>query len=348
LHVLIPFSEELEEVKMKTLIIGGTKFLGRHLVEAALAAGHEVTLFNRGKTNPTLFPNLETILGDREQDIEKLSGRQWDAAIDVTGYVPRIVRLSAQALEKSVKRYVFISSVSVYQDFKKAGMDESYPVGKLEDESVEEITDEMYGPLKALCENVVQEIYGNRALIVRPGLIAGPYDPTDRFTYWPMRVKRGGDMITPDKPQTPVQFIDVRDLAEFIIKLIEDNASGIYHVTGPDYKLFMGEFLDACKLMSGSVATFHWASAEFLKEHEVQPWSDMPVWIPDTEEDAGFARLNISKALQAGVKFRPLEETIRDTIEWAELRPVDHQWRAGLDPDKERILLTLLKSHVPD
>src|SRR6266496_906019 len=173
----------------------------------------------------------------------KFLGRQWDAAIDVTGYVPRIVRLSAQALEKSVKRYVFISSVSVYQDFKKAGMDESYPVGKLEDESVEEITDEMYGPLKALCENVVQEIYGNRALIVRPGLIAGPYDPTDRFTYWPMRVKRGGDMITPDKPNVPVQIIDVRDLADFIIKLIEENASGIYNATGPNDELFFGNML---------------------------------------------------------------------------------------------------------
>src|SRR6476661_8405787 len=175
---------------MKILILGGTKFLGRHLVDAALAAGHEVTLFNRGKTNPTLFPNIETILGDREHDLEKLSNRQWDTAIDVAGYVPRVVRLSAQALEKNVKRYIFISSISVYQDFNKAGMDESYPVGKLEDESVEEITGETYGPLKALCEKAVQETFGgDGSLIGRPGLIVGPYDPTDRFTYWPMRVK---------------------------------------------------------------------------------------------------------------------------------------------------------------
>lgn len=339
---------EMYGVKMKFLIIGGTKFLGRHLVEAALAAGHEVTLFNRGKTNPTLFPNLETIVGDREHDIEKLSGREWDAAIDMAGYVPRVVRLSAEALKNSLKRYVFISSISVYQDFKKAGMDESYPVGKLEDESVEEITGGAYGPLKALCENVIQEIYGDRALIIRPGLIVGPYDPSDRFTYWPMRIQRGGDMVTPDKPQTPVQLIDARDLSEFILKLIENGASGIYHVTGPDYKLFLGEMLDACKLVTGSVATFHWASANFLKEHDVQPWSDMPVWIPDTDEDAGFARISISKALQAGLQFRPLEETIRDTIEWAEQRPADHEWRAGLNPDKERILLTLLKNHVPE
>ena len=328
---------------MKILIIGGTKFLGRHLVDAASAAGHEVTLFNRGKTNPALFPDLETITGDREHDMDKLSGREWDAVIDVAGYLPRIVRLSAEALKDNVRRYVFISSISVYADNRKIGIDESYPVGKLQDESVEEITGETYGPLKALAEKTVQDIYGDRALIVRPGLIVGPYDPTDRFTYWPMRVKRGDDMITPDKPQTPIQIVDVRDLSEFIIKLIEENASGVYNATGPDYELMMGEFLDACKRVTGSVAAFHWASAEFLAEHGVQPWSDMPVWIPDTEEDAGFSRIDVSRALGAGLKFRPLEDTIRDTIAWAETRPEDHEWRAGLNPDKERILLALLK-----
>jgi 2'-hydroxyisoflavone reductase len=330
---------------MKILILGGTKFLGRHLVDAALAAGHEVTLFNRGKTNPTLFPNVETILGDRAQDIEKLAsaGRKWDAIIDVAGYVPRIVRLSAQGLEKNVGRYVFISSISAYAGFQKVGINESDPVGKLDDESVEEVTGETYGPLKALCEKTVEEIYGDRALIIRPGLIVGPYDPTDRFTYWPMRVKRGGDMIAPDKPQTPIQIIDVRDLSEFIMKLIEENASGIYNATGPDHELFMGEMLDACKRVSGSVATFHWASTEFLKEHEVQPWSDLPVWLPDTEEEAGFSRIDVSKAIRAGLKFRRLEDTIRDTIAWADTWPADHEWHAGLNPDKEKVLLTLLK-----
>ena len=328
---------------MKILILGGTKFLGRHLVDAALAAGHEVTLFNRGKTNPSLFSNVETIIGDREQNVDRLAGREWDAAIDVAGYLPRIVRLSSEALKGSVKKYVFISSISVYSEFKKVGINEEDAVGKLEDETVEEITGETYGPLKALCEKTVQEIYADRALIVRPGLIVGPNDPTDRFTYWPMRVKRGDDMITPDKPQTPIQIIDVRDLSVFIIKLIEEQASGIYNATGPDYELIMGEFLDACRLVSGSVATFHWASAEFLKEHKVEPWSDMPVWIPDTEEDAGFSRVNISKAIDAGLKFRPLEDTIRDTIQWAETRPPDHEWRAGLNPTKESILLPLLK-----
>jgi len=326
---------------MKILILGGTKFLGRHLVEAALARGHEVTLFNRGKTNPNLFPNIETVTGDREHDIEKVSGREWDAVVDVAGYLPRIVRLSAHGLERSVKRYVFISSISVYADVKKIGINESDPVGKLEDETVEEITGETYGPLKALCEKTVQDIYGDRALVIRPGLIVGPYDPTDRFTYWPVRVKRGGDILAPDKPQTPVQIIDVRDLSEFTMHLIEQSASGIFNATGPDHELALGSMLDACKQVSGSDANFRWASYEFLQQHQVAPWSDMPVWVPDTEEP-GFSRIDVSKAIHAGLRFRPLEETIRDTIAWAETRPADHKWRAGLTPEREQELLALL------
>lgn len=329
---------------MKLLILGGTKFLGRHLVDAALASGHEVTLFNRGKTNPTLFPNVETIIGDREHDTEKLSGREWDAVIDVAGYVPRIVRLSVDGLERSVKKYVFISSISAYAEFSKTGINESDPVAQMPEQPTDENDPETYGARKALSEGFVQEVYGDRALIVRPGLIVGPYDPTDRFTYWPMRVKRGGDMIVPEKPSAPIQIIDVRDLAAFILKLMEENASGIYNATGPDYDLSMGAMLDASKRVSGSVAAFHWASVEFLKEHKVEPWSDMPVWIPESEPGMeGFSRVDVSKAIQAGLKFRPLEETVRDTIAWAETLPEGHEWRAGLNPDKERILLTLLK-----
>src|SRR5687768_9007446 len=278
---------------MKILIIGGTRFLGRHLVDSARTRGHEVTLFNRGKSNPALFPQLETILGDREHDLDKLSGRAWDAVIDVAGYVPRIVRLSASRLEGSVGRYVFISSISVYASFSKIGIDESDPVGKIEDESFEEITGESYGPLKALCEKAVQDVYGERALVIRPGLIVGPNDPTDRFTYWPVRVARGGDVLAPEKPGVPVQIIDVRDLSDFIIKLIEENASGIYNATGPDYELTMGAMLKTCKQVSKSDTKFKWASVEFLTEHKVEPWSDMPVWIPNVEQDAGFSRVDI-------------------------------------------------------
>lgn len=327
---------------MNILIIGGTRFLGRHLVDAALARGYNVTLFNRGKSNPGLFPELDTILGDREHDLAKLGNRTWDAVIDTCGYVPRVVRLSAASLAGSVGRYVFISSLSVYSDLKKIGIDESDPVGKLEDESVEEITGETYGPLKALCEKTVQEIYGDRALIIRPGLIVGPNDPTDRFTYWPVRVARGGEVLAPEKPEVPVQIIDVRDLSELTIHLIEENASGVYNATGPDYELTMGALLETCKKVSGSDANIHWASVEFLNQNNVAPWSDMPVWIPDTTEDAGFSRFDISKAIRIGLKFRPLQVTVRDTIEWANTRPAEYEWRAGLKPEREQELLKLL------
>ncbi len=330
---------------MNILIIGGTKFLGRHLVDSALARGHNVTLFNRGKTNPGLFPQVETILGDREHDIEKLAGRAWDAVIDVAGYYPRIVRLSATGLERSVGRYVFISSISVYPDaiLNKIGIDENDPVGKIEDETIEEITGESYGPLKALCEKTARDIFGDeRALIIRPGLIVGPNDPTDRFTYWPVRVARGGEVLAPEKPNVPVQIVDVRDLSEFIIKMIEEKASGIYNATGPDYELSLGAMLEACKEVSGSDATFTWAAVDFLKQNNVAEWSDMPVWIPDNAESAGFSRVDVSKAIKAGLKFRALSDTVRDTIAWANTRPADHEWRAGLKPEREQELLKLL------
>jgi 2'-hydroxyisoflavone reductase len=332
---------------MNILVIGGTRFLGRHLVDSALARGHRVTLFNRGKTDPSLFPHLETILGDREHDIPKLAGRAWDAVIDVAGYLPRIVRLSAIGLERGAGRYVFISSISVYPDssLRKIGIDESDPVGKLQDESTEDITGETYGPLKVLCEKTVLDLYGKRGLVVRPGLIVGPNDPTDRFTYWPVRVAKGGDVLAPEKPEVPVQVIDVRDLAEFTVKLIEDNASGIYNATGPDYELTFGAMLETCKQVSGSDAIFRWASVDFLNQHKVEAWSDMPVWVPDNEDNAGFSRMDVSKAINTGLKFRPLAETIRDTLAWAGARPAGHKWRAGLRSERETGLLELL-GHV--
>jgi len=327
---------------MNILIIGGTRFLGRHLVDSALARGHQVTLFNRGKTNPGLFPNVETILGDREHDIDKLSGRTWDAVIDVAGYVPRIVRESGVGLERSVSRYVFISTLSVHADNREIGINEEYPVGKLEDESVEEITGETYGPLKALCEKTILDLYSERGLVVRPGLIVGPNDPTDRFTYWPVRIAKGGDVLAPEKPEVPVQIIDVRDLADFTIKLIEDKASGIYSATGPDYELTFGAMLETCKQVSESDAKVHWASVDFLKQNKVEEWSDMPVWVPDNEENAGFSRFDVSKAIKSGLTFRPLKDTIRDTIAWANTRPAGHEWRAGLKSEREQELLNLL------
>ena len=335
-----------KEYFMNILILGGTKFLGRHLVDSALARGHQVTLFNRGKTNPGLFPQVETIIGDREHDLEKLMGRTWDAVIDVAGYLPRIVRLSVERLARSgsVGRYVFISSISVYpdSDLHKIGIDESDPVGTLKDETVEEITGETYGPLKALCEKTVMELYGERGLVIRPGLIVGPNDISDRFTYWTVRVDRGGEVLAPEKPSVPVQIVDVRDLVEFTLRLMERNASGIYNVTGPDYDLTLGRMLEVCKQVSGSDAKFVWAGADFLNQNKVEAWSDLPVWVPDNEENAGFSRLNLSKAIQAGLTFRPLEDTVRDTLAWAKTRPADHKWRAGLSAEREKELLDLL------
>jgi 2'-hydroxyisoflavone reductase len=326
---------------MRILIIGGTRFLGRHLVDAALARNHEVTLFNRGKSNPDLFPELETILGDRETEVSKLqqADRHWDTVIDVAGYLPRIVRLSADVLKSNVGRYVYISSISVYSNFSKVSINESHPAGKIDDEATEEITEETYGPLKALCERAVQEIYGERALIIRPGLIVGPHDPTDRFTYWPLRVARGGEVLAPQKPEAPIQIIDVRDLSDFVVKLIEEHASGIYNATGPDYELTIGKLLDVSRQWTGSNANIHWASVEFLNQHKVQAWSDMPTWIPDDEEGVGFSRVNVSKAIAGGLKFRPLEQTVRDTLAWAQRRPANHEWRAGLTAEREADVL---------
>jgi len=328
---------------VRILIIGGTRFVGRHLVEAALARSHEVTLFNRGKSNPDLFPQVETIIGDRAKDIVKLKGRVWDAVIDVVGYLPRLVRLSAESLEATVGRYVFISTISVYENFRKIGIDESDPVAKVQDETVEEVTGETYGPLKALCEQTVQDVYGERALVVRPGLVVGPHDPTDRFTYWPVRAGRGGEVLAPQKPEARIQIIDARDLAEFVLKSIEENASGIYNATGPDYELTIGRLLEVSKQVSGSDAEFRWASPEFLNQNKIEAWSDMPAWVPDDEEGLGFARLDISKAINAGLKFRKLEETVRDTLEWAKTRSSDHEWRAGLTAEREAQVLAALK-----
>ena len=328
---------------MKILIIGGTRFLGRHLVNSARARRHEVTLFNRGQTNPSLFGQVEKIRGDREKDLDQLSG-QWDAVIDTCGYFPRIVRMSAEALKDKVEQYVFVSSLSVYADFSKIGINESHPVGKIENETIEEITGETYGPLKALCEKAVQDVFGIDSLIIRPGLIVGPHDPTDRFTYWPVRVARGGDVLAPDRPGVLTQIIDVRDLANFIIELAVQNTSGFFNATGPGRPLTFGTLLDTCKLVSASDAKFKWAPLDFLNQNNVAPWSDLPAWLPDNGEDAGFARVDISKAIYAGLKFLSLEQTVRDTLEWANSRPQDYQWRAGLNAERENELLEKLQN----
>lgn len=324
---------------MKILLIGGTRFLGRHLVTSARARGHEVTLFNRGKTNPDLFRRVKSIRGDRETDLNQLQG-QWDAVIDTCGYLPRIVKLSAEALKDKVGRYVFISSISAYASFSKIGINESDPTGTMADESIEEITGETYGPLKALCEKAVQDVYGARSLIIRPGLIVGPHDPTDRFTYWPLRIAKGGDVLAPDRPDAMTQFIDARDLADFIIKLTDQNVSGIFNTTG--HPVTLNTVFETCKRISKSNASFKWASAEFLEKNNVAPWSDMPAWIPESVDDAGFSQVDVSKALRAGLTFSLLADTIKAIYDWEFERPEGHELKAGLKPEREKELLELL------
>lgn len=322
---------------MKLLIIGGTRFLGRAIVEAALAEGHEVTLFNRGQTNPDLYPDLETVIGDRDGGLDGLHGRRWDAVIDTCGYVPRLVRDAAALLAGAVDHYTFISSISVYADPSVTGIDETAPLGTIEDETTEEVTGESYGPLKVLCEKVAAEAMNGRALQVRAGLIVGPHDASDRFSYWPHRVAQGGEVLAPGAPDAPVQFIDVRDIAAWTVQATENRLAGAYNVTGPNTPLTMGQVLDTCRAASGSQARFTWVSDEFLLANEVEAYTEMPLWVP--AEFAGFGTVNCQKAIRDGLRTRPLAETIQDTLSWLQSRPPDYEWRNGMKPERETELL---------
>lgn len=322
---------------MKLLIIGGTRFLGRALADEAITADHDITLFNRGQSNPGLYPNIEQIHGDRDGGLDALGGRRWDAAIDTCGYIPRIVRDSAEFLCDTVDHYTFISSLSVYAQPLPVGLDETGTVGTIEDETTEEITGETYGPLKALCEQAVTEAMNGRALHARAGLIVGPHDLSDRFTYWPARVARAGEVLAPGTPEYGVQFIDVRDLAGWLLSAVEARLTGPYNVTGPGRPLPLGLLLDACRSVSGSDAHFTWVDESFLLAHNVTPYTEMPLWVPD--EFGGFNAFDVSKALAAGLTYLPFAETVRDTLEWANLRPTDYAWRNGLSADREAALL---------
>jgi len=325
---------------MNLLILGGTVFLGRSLVDAAQARGHRVTLFNRGRSNPGVFPDLETIHGDRSSDLDKLHGRRWDAVIDTCGYVPRIVRASARALAGSAGSYTFISSLSVYADT-SIPADESSPVGKLEDETVETVDGGTYGPLKALCEQAVQAEFAGRALILRPGLIVGPYDPSDRFTYWPHRIAQGGEVLAPGRPERRIQFIDARDLAEWTIRMLENGKGGVFNADSPPGMHTLGGLLETCKRVANSDARLTWVSESFLHEEGVEMWSELPVWVPESDaEYAGFFEIAVNKALEQGLSFRPLADTVRDTLAWDAARPSETKLRAGLSRAREAELLT--------
>lgn len=326
---------------LRILILGGTAFLGPAVVEAALARGHTLTLFNRGRTNAHLFPDLEKLRGDRDPEVgeglKALEEGEWDAVVDTSGYVPRIARASSELLADRIGRYLFVSTVSVYASFEKEGIEEQDPVGTIEDETFEKITGQSYGPLKALCEQAVQEALGERATVVRPGLIVGPGDPTDRFTYWPVRVQRGGEVLAPGTPEDSVQYIDVRDLGEWIVHLIEEGTPGTFNAVNPPSPSSMGELAYGSKAVTGGDARFTWVSPEFLGEQGIRPWSDLPVWLPPKGETRGLGRVSNARALEAGLGSRTLAETVGAILAWFNSQPEQRQkaLRAGMKPERE-------------
>lgn len=323
---------------MRILILGGTSFLGRHTAAAALQRGHEVTLFHRGQTNPGLFPDAEEILGDREHDLALLAGREWDAVIDVPGYLPRIVRASALALAGHTKHYTFISTISVYDSMPTPGMDERAPVGELPEPS--EDVQKYEGQLKALCEDEVRGAFPGAALVIRPGLIVGPFDPTDRFSYWPIRIAGGGEVLAPGHPDRQVQVIDARDLAAWTVDCAERSVTGTYNATGPARRTSMREMLEACREGAGSDATFTWVDEAFLQAEGVGPWVELPLWLPESNEGTrGMLAVSIDRALAAGLTFRPLAETARDTVAWHRASGLP-ELKAGLGRARERELLS--------
>ncbi len=322
----------------RLLILGGTGFLGPAVAEAAQKAGYTITLFNRGKTNPGLFPDIEKLHGDRDGGLGVLKGRTWDAVVDTSGYVPRLVRASAEALKDAVQRYVFISSISVYRDTKDPP-DESSPVRRIPDETVEKIEDGSYGALKALCEQAAEKTMPGRVLNIRPGYIVGPRDRSDRFTYWPVRVERGGDMLAPGTPADPIQIIDVRDLGDWIIHLIGAGTVGVWNAVGPAQTLTMGELLRVCQQVTGKTVKLTWVSPDFLDRQK----AEVPIWVPAQGDESGFVRISPKRAIEHGLRFRPLPVTVKDTLsDWHAL-PQERrdQPRAGLSAAREAELLAL-------
>ncbi|MEP6900692.1 MAG: NAD-dependent epimerase/dehydratase family protein [Actinomycetota bacterium] len=337
---------------MKILIIGGTKFLGRHLINAALKNNHEVTLFNRGKKySEDEIEGVEQLHGDRNSDLDKLANRRWDACLDTCGYLPQSVKASAEFLRESINQYIFVSSISAYANFSEVNFDENAPLAELTEEQKKQLDaidtkgeltgaalGEMYGALKVLCEREAEKAMPKRVLNVRPGLIVGEYDFTDRFTYWVMRVASGGKILAPGNPNRFVQMIDAQDLARWIVKMAEKRETGIYNAGGRPFDLTFGEMLEEIKTFSKSNAEFVWATEEFLRENNVAVWSEMPLYLHESDKDwQGFLSANIDKALTKGLKLRSLPDTIRETLNWRQTKK--DEMKAGISAEREAELL---------
>jgi len=337
---------------LNILVLGGTGLIGPPMVEYALARGHELTLFNRGKTNTHLFPDVERIKGDRNDDISALEksvadGRRWDVVIDNTASLPRWVSESAGLLADAADLYLYTSSISAYADSSVPGADETAAVGQIsaEDEAKvltnKDITGENYGPLKARCEAEARKAFPDKAIVVRPGLIVGPGDYSDRFSYWPIRIFRGGEVMAPGNPNDPVQFIDCRDLGEWYIRLVENKAIDTYNGVGPRSPMSIAGMLYGIRAAVDNEISFTWVDAGFLEKHEVQPWMHMTVWVPPVGEYAGFSSSSIQRALDAGLTFRPLADTAKATMDYWNSLPEERRAkpRAGLTAEKETEVL---------
>jgi 2'-hydroxyisoflavone reductase len=334
---------------MKILILGGTRFLGRHLAQQALDAGHSVTLLHRGRSGPGLFPEAEHRIGDRDGDLAVLAGGTWDVAIDTSAYVPRQVRRVAAALAGRVGQYQMVSSISVYAEPVPRGADESAPLQSLADPGTEAITAETYGGLKVLCEQAAQEAFGERCLLPRPGLIVGPHDPTGRFSWWVQRVLRGGDILAPGHPATPVQFIDVRDLAAWMLLQAGRGTAGAFHLTGPAAPIGMGELLETACATLNPAARLCWVDEAFVLAQGVAPWTDLPVWVPEAQ--AALHTLNLRRAFDTGLQIRPLAQTLRDTADWLPQAPPPAPGAvarppAGLAPEREAAVLAAWRARA--
>ncbi|HZZ89110.1 MAG TPA: NAD-dependent epimerase/dehydratase family protein [Caulobacteraceae bacterium] len=335
--------------KLRILILGGTGFIGPHQVRYALARGHQVTLFNRGRQPDAWNGRVEELIGDRNtSDLKALEGREWDVCIDNPTTLPFWVRDAGQVLAGKVGQYIFISTISVYADNAKPA-DETSPLAPYTgaDPMAETMATfaaskgELYGPLKAVSEAEAGRRFGPAVTIIRPGLIVGPGDETDRFSYWPVRLSRGGEVLAPGDGSDPVQIIDARDLSEWTIQMAETRTFGIFNATGPAHELSMHGVLDGVRSAIGSNAQLVWVPETFLDANKVEAWSDLPVWVPGHGETAGFSRTRIAKATAAGLTFRPLADTSRDTLAWFKTQPAERQakLRAGLAPDREALLL---------
>ncbi len=333
---------------MRVLIVGGTAFVGRQVTEAFLAGGHQVTLFHRGLSDPDAFPQVEHVLGDRNRDTGKLAGSRFDAVVDTSGYEVPAVRASVDAVSHPGVHYIYVSSVSVYADLTR--MDEDAPLRTTEDPATAQLTTENYGALKAACERVVLEALPGRAQIVRAGLIIGPHDYDERFPWWLRRVARGGEVLAPGDPDALVQFIDVRDLASWIVRSAEQRVAGTFNATGPGEPLAMRSLLETIRDLVGGDARFTWVPDELLVADKVAPYSEMPFWLPAS---LGHRPVDISRALRQGLTHRPVADTVRDTWTWlatgwqaAERTRAHRRLRipAGLTPEREAALLAAARS----